>query len=148
MELQLRQSQVSDRQNDVYVLDGTNKHGPAHIERRFTSIADNHTDLLQLSKTALKTIKNPIKLTFEDVKFEVTIPLNKKDAQSQGVKTVKQQIIKGVSGYALPGQTCYIMGSSGAGKTSLLNIISDRASVKTGTTLSGKIMINDQIPMS
>lgn len=69
-----------NRQNDVYVLDGTNKHGPAHIERRFTSIADNHTDLLQLSKTALKTIKNPIKLTFEDVKFEVTIPLNKKDA--------------------------------------------------------------------
>jgi ABC-type multidrug transport system ATPase subunit len=34
--------------------------------------------------------------------------------------------VKGVSGYALPGQTLYIMGSSGAGKTSLLNIISDR----------------------
>lgn len=48
----------------------------------------------------------------------------------------------------MPGQTCYIMGSSGAGKTSLLNIISDRAAVRSGTTLSGKVMINDVIPMS
>jgi len=35
------------------------------------------------------------------------------------------------------------MGSSGAGKTSLLNIISDRATKKLGTILEGKIMIND-----
>ena len=30
------------------------------------------------------------------------------------------------SGYALPGQTLYIMGSSGAGKTSLMNALSNR----------------------
>jgi ABC-type lipoprotein export system ATPase subunit len=29
----------------------------------------------------------------------------------------------------MPGQTLYIMGASGAGKTSLLNIISDRISL-------------------
>lgn len=40
------------------------------------------------------------------------------------------------------------MGSSGAGKTSLLNILSDRASKRKGTTLSGKIRINDTIEMS
>ena len=74
--------------------------------------------------------------------------LNAKDAKESGIKTMKHKIIKSVSGYALPGQTCYIMGSSGAGKTSLLNILSDRASTRRGTTLSGKIMINDKIKMS
>jgi ABC-type multidrug transport system ATPase subunit len=35
------------------------------------------------------------------------------------------------------------MGASGAGKTTLLNIISDRISTKKGSTLTGKVMIND-----
>jgi ABC-type multidrug transport system ATPase subunit len=57
-------------------------------------------------------------------------------------------IIKNVSGYAMPGQTLYIMGSSGAGKTSLLNIISDRISNKAGQSVRGKIMINDNTPFN
>jgi ABC-type multidrug transport system ATPase subunit len=36
------------------------------------------------------------------------------------------------------------MGASGAGKTSLLNVISDRASKKNGTEFSGKILINNE----
>jgi ABC-type multidrug transport system ATPase subunit len=57
------------------------------------------------------------------------------------------KILKGVSGFALPGQTLYIMGASGAGKTSLLNIISDRASTKNGSKIEGSIMINNEIPV-
>jgi ABC-type multidrug transport system ATPase subunit len=37
-----------------------------------------------------------------------------------------QKVLKNLSGYALPGQTLYIMGASGAGKTSLMNALSDR----------------------
>ena len=37
----------------------------------------------------------------------------------------------------------FIMGASGAGKTSLLNILSDRVSVKSNDKLSGKKFIND-----
>lgn len=48
---------------------------------------------------------------------------------------------------ALPGETLYIMGSSGAGKTSLLNILSDRISKKSGATVAGSIMINDLMPL-
>ena len=48
----------------------------------------------------------------------------------------------------MPGETLYIMGSSGAGKTSLLNILSDRATIRQGTKLSGKILINDKTPLS
>jgi ABC-type multidrug transport system ATPase subunit len=35
----------------------------------------------------------------------------------------------------MPGQTLYIMGASGAGKTSLLNILSDRINVNNGDLL-------------
>ena len=40
----------------------------------------------------------------------------------------------------MPGQATFIMGSSGAGKTSLLNMISDR--LGQGQR-SGKVMVND-----
>ena len=50
-----------------------------------------------------------------------------------------------MSGFALPGQTLYIMGASGAGKTSLLNIISDRISTNKGDILKKEIYLNDTV---
>ena len=35
------------------------------------------------------------------------------------------------------------MGASGAGKTSLLNLLSDRISIKQGQELTGEILLND-----
>lgn len=40
------------------------------------------------------------------------------------------------------------MGSSGAGKTSLLNILADRVTSATETYLSGNIVFNDEIPVN
>jgi len=37
------------------------------------------------------------------------------------------------------------MGSSGAGKTSLLNILADRVTSATPTKLSGNILFNDKV---
>ena len=45
----------------------------------------------------------------------------------------------------MPGQTLYIMGASGAGKTSLLNIISDRITVNKGDVLNKEIYLNDTV---
>jgi ABC-type multidrug transport system ATPase subunit len=39
----------------------------------------------------------------------------------------------------------FIMGASGAGKTSLLNILSDRITPKSGDVLSGERLINDKL---
>ena len=40
------------------------------------------------------------------------------------------------------------MGASGAGKTSLLNIISDRIAVRSGSKFSGQVFINDKYPVN
>jgi ABC-type multidrug transport system ATPase subunit len=80
----------------------------------------------------VKTASKPVKVTFENLEFEVNLVLSKEEAQKSGKKLTRQKIIKGVSGYALPGESLYIMGASGAGKTSLLNMLSDRISTKNG----------------
>ena len=41
----------------------------------------------------------------------------------------------------------YIMGASGAGKTSLLNILSDRIAPNKGSKIRGKVLINDSIEL-
>lgn len=97
---------------------------------------------------AYKGQSPPVKLTFENLEFEVNIVLSKEDAAARGAKVVRQKIVKGATGYALPGESLYIMGSSGAGKTSLLNILSDRISNKNGQKVTGKMMVNDTLPLT
>ena len=52
-------------------------------------------------------------------------------------------VLKGITGYALPGQTLYIMGASGAGKTSLMNCLSARVNLGNGSKLTGQVLMND-----
>ena len=63
-------------------------------------------------------------------------------------KFKRQQIVKYVSGFACPGQATFIMGASGAGKTSLLNILADRVSLRGNAKISGDILFNDAIPVN
>ena len=48
-------------------------------------------------------------------------------------------LLKGISGCALPGTITALMGSSGAGKTTLMDVIAGR---KTGGTIGGHILLN------
>ncbi|OWZ20973.1 Pleiotropic drug resistance protein transporter [Phytophthora megakarya] len=48
-------------------------------------------------------------------------------------------LLKGISGYALPGTITALMGSSGAGKTTLMDVIAGR---KTGGKIQGQILLN------
>ena len=101
-----------------------------------------------LHQNSISSNPQPIKLTFENLEYEVNVLLSADERKLQGKRVGRQRIVKGASGYALPGTTLYIMGASGAGKTSLLNLISDRVSMKNGATVSGSIMINDSMPLN
>lgn len=57
------------------------------------------------------------------------------------MKTI--HVLKNCTGALLPGQTCYIMGASGAGKTSLLNAVSDRVKTHSKAVLTGEVLLND-----
>jgi ABC-type multidrug transport system ATPase subunit len=57
-------------------------------------------------------------------------------------------ILKSVSGYAMPGTTTFIMGASGSGKTSLLNLISDRVRASDDRMIKGEIKFNDKVDVN
>jgi ABC-type lipoprotein export system ATPase subunit len=48
----------------------------------------------------------------------------------------------------MPGTTTYIMGASGSGKTSLLNLLSDRIRISKNVTLTGEVKFNDKVPVT
>ena len=88
----------------------------------------------------------PIKIVWKDVKFSTRVVDTDSGKGGCGKKPMKTlEILKGCSGSAMPGQVTYIMGASGAGKTSLLNIISDRVSSKSGNSVTSDVKINDSI---
>uniref|UniRef100_H3G6W9 ABC transporter domain-containing protein n=1 Tax=Phytophthora ramorum TaxID=164328 RepID=H3G6W9_PHYRM len=67
---------------------------------------------------------------FQDLRYSVPDPHNPKQSL---------ELLKGISGFALPGSITALMGSSGAGKTTLMDVIAGR---KTGGKITGKILLN------
>ena len=97
----------------------------------------------------IKASKMPVKIVWKDVKFSARVPdtgIKKARCGKAPMKTL--DILKRCSGSAMPGQVTYIMGASGAGKTSLLNVISDRMSSSSGNSISGDIKINDSTTLN
>ncbi|KAG2885028.1 Pleiotropic drug resistance protein 1 [Phytophthora cactorum] len=72
----------------------------------------------------------PVTLAFTDLWYSVPDPANLKE---------DIDLLKGVSGFALPGSVTALMGSSGAGKTTLMDVIAGR---KTGGKIRGEILLN------
>lgn len=88
-------------------------------------------------KQAQENCKNPVKISWKNVKFEVEVKQTEEEVAATGQQMRRQMIVKDCSGYAAPGVATYIMGSSGAGKTSLLNILADRVALINKAKLSG-----------
>ena len=117
-------------------------------------------DPIALLERAKEQCKQPIKLSWEDLSFEAEISMTPAEREADLLlppkerlgnpngKTKQLKIVKKVSGFAAPGQATYIMGSSGAGKTSLLNILADRVTSATNTKLSGNILFNDEMAVN
>lgn len=73
----------------------------------------------------------PVQVSYSDLKFSIDI--------KQGKVIEDRKILKGCSGTFNPGKLTAVMGASGAGKTSLLNLVSGNP---TAGRRSGKICIN------
>ncbi|KAL3646851.1 ABC transporter G member 39 [Castilleja foliolosa] len=78
----------------------------------------------------------PLSLVFNHVNYYVDMPAEMK---SQGVESDRLQLIKDVSGAFTPGVLTALVGVSGAGKTTLMDVLAGR---KTGGYIEGSIFIS------
>ncbi|KAI6689986.1 hypothetical protein NL676_026814, partial [Syzygium grande] len=78
----------------------------------------------------------PHSITFDDIKYSVDMP---PEMKNQGVVEDKLVLLKSVSGAFRPGVLTALMGVSGAGKTTLMDVLAGR---KTGGYVEGTITIS------
>ncbi|KHN45207.1 Pleiotropic drug resistance protein 1 [Glycine soja] len=78
----------------------------------------------------------PLSLTFDEIKYSVDMP---QEMKKQGVFEERLELLKGVSGVFRPGVLTALMGVSGAGKTTLMDVLAGR---KTGGYIEGGITIS------
>jgi len=79
---------------------------------------------------------SPLAMAFDDVKYYVDMPGEMKD---QGVTEDRLQLLRGITGAFRPGVLTALMGVSGAGKTTLMDVLAGR---KTGGYIEGSVTIS------
>nr|XP_043611609.1 ABC transporter G family member 29-like [Erigeron canadensis] len=78
----------------------------------------------------------PLSMSFSKVNYSVDMP---EEMIEQGVKKVKLQLLRDITGVFRPGVLTALMGVSGAGKTTLMDVLAGR---KTGGLIEGDIKIS------
>ncbi|XP_068652791.1 ABC transporter G family member 39-like isoform X2 [Aristolochia californica] len=78
----------------------------------------------------------PLSITFDNIRYSVDMP---QEMKAQGVVEDRLELLKGVSGAFRPGVLTALMGVSGAGKTTLMDVLAGR---KTGGYIEGNIWIS------
>ncbi|KAE8705118.1 Pleiotropic drug resistance protein 3 [Hibiscus syriacus] len=78
----------------------------------------------------------PHSITFDDIIYSVDMP---QEIKEQGTNEDKLVLLKGVSGSFRPGVLTALMGVSGAGKTTLMDVLAGR---KTGGYIEGNITVS------
>ncbi|KAM0999991.1 hypothetical protein ACFX2A_006787 [Malus domestica] len=78
----------------------------------------------------------PLSLAFNHVNYYVDMPLEMK---TQGIEETRLQLLRDVSGAFRPGILTALVGVSGAGKTTLMDVLAGR---KTGGYIEGSISIS------
>jgi ABC-type multidrug transport system ATPase subunit len=81
----------------------------------------------------------PVILEFRNLEFKVPIGSGVKQMVAKS-KAQWKPVIRGVSGILRPGELVAVIGPSGSGKSSLLNILSGR--IPANTNFSGQVLVN------
>ncbi|KAK4388918.1 Pleiotropic drug resistance protein 1 [Sesamum angolense] len=78
----------------------------------------------------------PLSITFEDIHYAVDMP---QEMKARGVQEDRLQLLKGISGAFRPGVLTALMGVTGAGKTTLMDVLAGR---KNSGYINGTITIS------
>ncbi|KAG1346221.1 ABC transporter G family member 37 [Cocos nucifera] len=78
----------------------------------------------------------PLSMTFDNIRYYVDMP---QEMKARGATEDRLELLKGVSGSFRPGVLTALMGVSGAGKTTLMDVLAGR---KTGGYIEGNITIS------
>uniref|UniRef100_K3WPQ7 ABC transporter domain-containing protein n=1 Tax=Globisporangium ultimum (strain ATCC 200006 / CBS 805.95 / DAOM BR144) TaxID=431595 RepID=K3WPQ7_GLOUD len=122
----LGNKQQEDAAADTYMEVSTPKGSSGTPDSSTSSSGEVAVDIKPGERSFL-----PVTLAFQDLWYTVPLPRNPKH------ETI--DLLKGITGSALPGTMTALMGSSGAGKTTLMDVIAGR---KTGGKIRGKIFFN------
>ncbi|EEF48303.1 ATP-binding cassette transporter, putative [Ricinus communis] len=101
-----------------------------------TARVSNFSNANQERKRGMVLPFQPLSITFDEIKYAVDMP---QEMKSQGITEDRLQLLKGVSGAFRPGVLTALMGASGAGKTTLMDVLAGR---KTGGYIEGNITIS------
>jgi ABC-type multidrug transport system ATPase subunit/ABC-type multidrug transport system permease subunit len=99
---------------------------------KVSASADNleNYSVIPSDNNSFNAVHHRVSLTWKNLSYRV----------KDGKKTI--DVLKGVSGFANPGELLAVMGSSGSGKTSLLSILSNQIFTQTNVEISGSIEVN------
>ncbi|EHA8590358.1 ABC transporter G family member 39 [Cocos nucifera] len=135
-EAELREKHANRTGESIELLPaGTDSSKPTASQERNSDI----TRALQNGESRKKGMVlpfTPLSLTFDDIRYSVDMPQEMKD---RGVTEDRLMLLKGVSGAFRPGVLTALMGVSGAGKTTLMDVLAGR---KTGGYIEGNISIS------
>ncbi|XP_038716809.1 LOW QUALITY PROTEIN: ABC transporter G family member 31-like [Tripterygium wilfordii] len=115
----------------VVPLDGIERNS---IGNGVTNVEANTS--LGVKKKGMILPFQPLTMTFLNVNYFVDMP---KEMSSRGIPEKKLQLLSNVSGVFSPGVLTALVGSSGAGKTTLMDVLAGR---KTGGYIEGDILIS------
>ncbi|KAB5513950.1 hypothetical protein DKX38_027856 [Salix brachista] len=126
IELSTRGKSSSVRGNDSRISSS-----PRPPSSRIPSFGDGNQ-----TKRGMVLPFQPLSISFDEIRYSVDMP---QEMKAQGILDDRLELLKGVSGAFRPGVLTALMGISGAGKTTLMDVLSGR---KTGGNIEGRISIS------
>ncbi|XP_078168189.1 ABC transporter G family member 36-like isoform X6 [Carex rostrata] len=115
-------------------LHRSSRHGSSI--RNNSTLAKSAREIIGSEKKGMVLPFTPLSLTFDDIKYSVDMP---QEMKAQGLDEDRLVLLKNVSGSFRPGVLTALMGVSGAGKTTLMDVLAGR---KTGGYIKGSICIS------
>lgn len=100
------------------------------------------TEIEDYRKETTVSSEKEFYMTWENLDLTIDIKHKKKSKDDPGF--VSKKLLNNISGYAKSGECLAIMGGSGAGKSTFLNILSDKFIKTRNMKLSGEVKLNNQ----